>query len=110
MVEDMIKIGRAKFGGTVIDTDTFSKDDNISFKIDYSNDSSTAPGGKSKGSIYIRGVKGKDIDSYKFVMEKGVDFCDLDVQIFVNILTEVNRLLPPKVIEVPQAKSAVSAP
>jgi hypothetical protein len=79
MVEDNIKIGRAKFGGRVIETDTFSKDENVSYKIDYACDSSTAPGGSSKGSIYIRGVKGKDFDSYKFVMEKGVDFCDLDV-------------------------------
>lgn len=104
MVEDMIKIGRAKHGGKVIDTDTFSKDDNISFKIDYSNDSSTAPGGTSKGTVYIRGVKGKDFDSYKFVMEKGVDFCDLDVQIFVNTLAELNRLMPPKVVETQKTK------
>jgi hypothetical protein len=78
-VEDMIKLGHHKYGGRVLSTDSFMKDDNVSYLIDYQDDSSTAPGGKSKGSIYIRGIKSSNgIDSYKFVMEKSVDFCDLD--------------------------------
>lgn len=75
----MIKFGKIKYGSRVIDTDSFSKDDTVSFKIDFETKSTTAPGGKSKGSIYIRGVKNpQGIDSFKFVMEKSVDFCELD--------------------------------
>jgi hypothetical protein len=53
--------------------------------IDYENNSSTAMGGKSKGSIYLRGIKSpnKGVESYKFVLEKSVDFCELDSQIIV---------------------------
>ena len=51
----------------------------MSYLIDYEVNSTTASGGKSKGSIYIRGVKGQNgVDSYKFVLEKGVDFATLD--------------------------------
>ena len=56
------------------------QDDNISYLIDYENDSTTASGGKNKGSIYIRGIKSTDggYDSFKFILEKSVDFNDLD--------------------------------
>lgn len=65
--------------------------------IDYEDNSSTAMGGKSKGSIYLRGIKSanKGADSYKFVLEKSVDFCELDSQIIVQALEEVNKMLPP---------------
>lgn len=59
-------------------------------------------GGSSKGSIYIRGLKNKNgVDSYKFVLEKGVDFADLDSDMILAVLKEVNRQLPP---QVPQEK------
>lgn len=52
----------------------------MSYLIDYEVNSSTAHGAKSKGSVYIRGIKGGEgYDSYKFIMEKGVDFNELDV-------------------------------
>lgn len=52
----------------------------MSYLIDYHVDSTTASGGKSKGTIYIRGIKSQDggYDSFKFILEKGVDFSDLD--------------------------------
>ena len=50
----------------------------MSYSIDYQNNSSTAEGGKSNGTIYIRGVKTPAGDSFKIVMEKGVDFNELD--------------------------------
>ena len=44
-------------------------------------------GGRSKGSIYLRGVRGQNgTDSFKFVFEKSVDFCDLDAQVIVETL------------------------
>ena len=52
--------------------------------IDYDVKSSTVSGGKSKGTIYIRGVKGYNgLDSYKFVLEKSVDFAPLDSEIIL---------------------------
>lgn len=48
--------------------------------IDYEVDSTTAQGAKNKGSIYIRGIKSQDggYDTFKFILEKSVDFNDLD--------------------------------
>lgn len=52
--------------------------------IDYQVDSSSALGSKSKGSIYIRGIKGEGgFDSYKFILEKGFDFHPLDTKLFL---------------------------
>lgn len=57
----------------------------MSYKIDYSVDSSTVGGSKSRGSVYIRGVKGEEgVDSFKFVVEKKVDFAELDSQMVIN--------------------------
>ena len=56
----------------------------ISYLIDYDTPSSSIEGTKSQGSLYIRGVKGPNGDSFKFVMEKNVDFHALDVQILLN--------------------------
>ena len=64
----------------MISTDSYIQDENVSYMIDYEVASTTATGGKNKGSIYIRGIKGEGgFDSYKFVLEKSVDFHDLDV-------------------------------
>ena len=42
-------------------------------------------GSKSKGSVYIRGVKGElGFDSFKFVLEKNVDFAELDSSMVLN--------------------------
>jgi hypothetical protein len=43
----------------VIGTDSFIKEDNVSYKIDFENNSSTAMGGKSNGTIYLRGIIGQ---------------------------------------------------
>lgn len=56
----------------------------MSYKIDYSVDSSTVGGSKSKGSVYIRGMKSEGVDSFKFVLEKRVDFAELDSQMMIN--------------------------
>ena len=66
--------------------------------IDYGVDSSTVSGGKSKGSLYLRGIRGqRGFDSFKFVLEKGVDFSKLDSDIIIGVLEEINRLQPPEV-------------
>jgi hypothetical protein len=60
----------------------------ISYLIDYDVPSTTARGAKSKGSIYIRGVKGDNYDSFKFVLEKSVDFHDTDIEIILKAYEE----------------------
>ena len=64
----------------MVSTDSYSQEDNLSYLIDYEVDSTTASGGKNRGSIYIRGIKSNDggFDSFKFILEKSVDFSDLD--------------------------------
>ena len=65
------------------------QDENVSYLIDYEVKSTTAEGAKNKGSIYIRGIKGDGgFDSYKFVLEKSVDFHDLDVELILNAYEE----------------------
>jgi len=43
-------------------------------------------GAFSHGSIYLRGVKSESYDSFKFVMEKNNDFCELDAKIILNAM------------------------
>ena len=78
--QQLIRQKGPEYGSRVISTDSYIQDENVSYMIDYEVASTTATGGKNKGSIYIRGIKGEGgFDSYKFVLEKSVDFHDLDV-------------------------------
>lgn len=76
----MIANSKQKYGARVIQTDSFFQDDNMSYLVDYEVDSTTAQGAKNRGSIYIRGIKSRDggYDTFKFILEKSVDFNDLD--------------------------------
>lgn len=56
--------------------------------IDYEVNSTTALGAKNRGSIYLRGVKSGEYDSFKFVVEKSVDFHDVDVQLILRAYEE----------------------
>ena len=68
-----------------MDTDSYLAGENVSYKIDYSVNSSTVSGGKSKGTVYIRGIKSETgFDSFKFVLEKNVDFSDLDAEMVIG--------------------------
>lgn len=51
-------LNEKKEGSKIIATDSFLQDDNISYLIDYEVNSVEALGSKSKGSVYIRGIKG----------------------------------------------------
>lgn len=76
----------------MISTDSFIQDENVSYLIDYEVNSSSAEGSKTKGSIYIRGIKGEGgFDSYKFILEKGFDFHDLDIQLISKAYEEAFR-------------------
>ena len=68
----------------------------MAYMIDYEVDSTTAQGAKNKGSIYIRGIKSQDggYDSFKFILEKAVDFNDLDSQL---VLTAYEEAFRPKI-------------
>lgn len=76
----MIAEGKESHGSRIVGTDSYIQDENVSYLVDYEVNSSSAHGAKTKGSIYIRGVKGGDgFDAFKFILEKGVDFNDLDI-------------------------------
>ncbi len=64
--------------------------------IEYSVNSSTVEGGKSRGTIYIRGIKDQEsgFDSFKFVLEKLVDFSDLDSKMIINACEHVMKMQP----------------
>jgi len=64
----------------VTQTDSYLKDEQVAYLVDYSVRSSQVEGTRCPGSLYIRGVKGQDgLDSFKFTLEKGQDFSDFDV-------------------------------
>lgn len=61
--------------------------------VDYTVASSRVDGATAPGSIYIRGVKGQEgMDSFKFCLEKGNDFSDFDVQVFLTAYAEALTL------------------
>ena len=76
-------------------TDSYSQGDNVSYMIDYQVNSTTADGAKSKWSVYIRGLKGEQgIDSFKFVLEKNVDFNDLDAELMLSAIEFLYKMQP----------------
>ena len=53
--------------------------------IEYAVNSSSVGGSKSKGTVYIRGIKSDTgYESFKFVMEKLVDFAKLDSDMVIG--------------------------
>lgn len=85
-----ITAGNNNFGSKVVSTDSYSQEDNISYLVDYEVNSATVSGAKNKGSVYLRGTKSQDggYDSFKFILEKAVDFSDLDAQIILAAYEE----------------------
>ena len=74
--------GKKKYGSKVIGSDSYIADENLSYLLDYHCDSTSVPGTKNKGSVYIRGVKGHEgWDSFKFILEKTQDFSDFDAEL-----------------------------
>lgn len=54
--------------------------------------SPSVQGTKNRGSIYIRGIKGEGgFDSYKFVLEKSVQFHELDSEIILRAYEEAYK-------------------
>ena len=67
----------------------------MAYLVDYLVNSSQVEGTRCPGSLYIRGVKGQEgLDSFKFTLEKGQDFSDFDVQLFLTAYSEALTLGP----------------
>ena len=67
----------------------------MSYKIDFSVDSSTVGGSKSKGCVFVRGIKSDSgFESYKFVLEKMVDFAKLDSDMVINAVEHLLKMMP----------------
>ena len=58
LVEKLLNSGKTTMGSRIITKDSYSQDDQVSYMIDYEVNSSTVSGGKSKGSLYLRGIRG----------------------------------------------------
>ncbi len=67
------------------------EDDMFSFKLDYEIDSGSVKGAKNKGTLYLRGAKGKVYDNYVFTLEKQNDFNDLEVDAILALYEEAFR-------------------
>lgn len=65
-------------------TDSYMNEDNISYLIDYKVKSVEVGGTSNTGTCYIRGIKGDDVDSFKFILEKSNGFSDVDAELIVN--------------------------
>ena len=57
VTEKLLQKAAKTSNAKIVSTDSYSQGDTSSFMIDYSVDSSTAPGSPTKGTIYIRGMK-----------------------------------------------------
>ena len=91
--EQLLRDAKKTQGAVIKDTDSFTKGENSSYLIDYMVNSSSVGGTKCKGNIFIRGFKSESgIDSYKFCVEKLVDFAELDSQLIVNAVEHLLRL------------------
>ena len=67
----------------------------MAYLVDYLVNSSQVQGTRCPGSLYIRGVKGQDgLDSFKFTLEKGQDFSEFDVQLFLAAYSAALTLRP----------------
>ena len=81
--------------------------------IDYEVLSSTGHGFKTKGSVFIRGSRDQEtgFDSFKFILEKAVDFNKLDSDIILEAIEASYKMFPPKPKEVdPPRFSAKNKP
>jgi hypothetical protein len=65
-------------------TDSYINDENVAYLIDYQVKSIEVGGENNIGTVYIRGVKGDDVDSFKFILEKANGFSDIDAEMIVN--------------------------
>lgn len=72
----------------VTDKTSYKQGDNLSYMVDYKVDSTTAPGGRNKGTFFVRGVQNEAGAAYKFVLEKNTDFHDLDIEIVLRAYEE----------------------
>lgn len=91
--EKMLKEAKKSEGAMIIDTDTFQKGDNSSYKFDYKVNSSTVGGGSSRGSVFLRGLRSETgYDSYKFVLEKNVDFAKLDTALILGAIEHAFKI------------------
>lgn len=86
-VKQVLKDNKSN-GAKIKDERDFKQDDMMSYLLDFEVDSTTARGGKSSGSIYIRGTKGDPYDNFKFVLEKNVDFHQTDVDVILKVYEE----------------------
>jgi hypothetical protein len=78
----LMESNKKKYGVKVTGADSYLADENVSYLLDYKVDSPTIQGTKNSGTVYIRGIKGKDgWDSFKFILEKGQDFSDFDAEL-----------------------------
>lgn len=75
---------KVKFNFKIIDSQKIQEDDLFSYKLDYEIMSSLTPGAKNRGSIYLRGTKGKVYDNFVLSIEKQTDFVDLEMTALVN--------------------------
>jgi hypothetical protein len=87
-IQSVLNEHKDKSSAKIKNNDVFKQDDMMSYLIDYEIDSTTARGAKSTGSIYIRGVKNENFDSFKFVIEKNTDFHEVDVNIILKAYEE----------------------
>ena len=71
-----------------------TEDDMLSYKLDYEIMSSSTPGGKNRGTIYLRGTKGRVYDNFTFAIEKQTDFTDLEMQVILNAYEEAFKPRP----------------
>ena len=76
---------KVKFNFRIIDQEKMQEEDLFSFKLDYEIMSGNLAGAKNRGTIYLRGTKGKVYDNFVFSIEKQNDFFGLSSELLPEI-------------------------
>ncbi len=79
---------KVKFNYKALDSLILQEDDLFSFKLDYEVMSSLTPGARNRGTVYLRGTRGKVYDNFVFTIEKQTDFVELEIRGFIAAYEE----------------------
>jgi len=88
---DTLEGGKQKYNFKNMGQERHQEEDLFSYKLDYEISSGNLQNAKNKGTLYLRGAKGKVYDNYVFSIEKQNDFSDLEADAILAVYEEAFR-------------------
>lgn len=91
---DIFEGRKGKFNFNKMGQESHQEDDLYSYKLDYEISSGSIQNAKNRGTLYLRGAKGKVYDNYVFSIEKQMDFNELEAEAILAVYEEAFRPKP----------------